>query len=99
MLVLEGLSCLPTGGGASSASGFPEVYVGPERFKKVREACRNNFHLISCNMVSVVTSYDQKPKKVNDKKSNDYFNMSVFFPGPESFLGPEEFRKVREAGW
>ena len=43
--------------------GLPEVHVGPERFKKFREACRNNFHLISCNMDSVVTSYDQKTKK------------------------------------
>ena len=45
--------------------GFPEVYVGPERFEKFREACRINFHLLSCHMDSVVPSYDEKAK-VND---------------------------------
>ena len=29
---------------------------------------------------SVVTSYDQKSKKNDDKKSNDYFNVSVEIP-------------------
>ena len=52
----------------SKKLGLPEVYVGPERFKKFREACRNNFHLISCNMDSVVTSYDQKSKKLTSIK-------------------------------
>ena len=28
-------------------------------------------------ITSVVTSYDQKTKKVNEKKSNEYFNVSV----------------------
>ena len=54
----------------SKKLGLPEVYVGPERFKKLREACRNNFHLISCNMDSVLTSYDQKPKNMNKKMLN-----------------------------
>ena len=52
--------------------GYPQVYVGPEGFNQVRKACRNNFHLISCNMDSVVTSYDPKTKHIND-----YFNVSV----------------------
>ena len=46
--------------------GFPEVYVGPERFKKLREACRKNFHLVAPPKTSVVTTYDQKTKKVNE---------------------------------
>ena len=40
--------------------GIPEVYLDPGRFDKVRESCRNNLQLISCNMDSVMTSYDQK---------------------------------------
>ena len=58
---------------------------GPECFEKFREACRKNFHPVAPLKTSVVTSYDQKTKKVNDKKSNDYFNVSVFKgikPGP-----------------
>ena len=37
----------------------------PERFKKLREACRKNFHLVVPPKTSVVTSYDQKcPRKI-----------------------------------
>ena len=43
--------------------GFPEVYVGPAGFRKVRQACRKNFVLFSCNMDSVVPCYDEKTKK------------------------------------
>ena len=60
----------------SKQLGFPQVYLGPERFKKFREACRNNFHLISCNMDSVLTSYDQKTKKVNEYQISEYDNLS-----------------------
>ena len=31
-------------------------------FRKVREVCRKNFHLVAPLMTSVVTSYDQKTK-------------------------------------
>ena len=34
--------------------------MGPGGSKKVREACRKNFLLFSCNMDSVVPSYDEK---------------------------------------
>ena len=34
--------------------------------RKVREACRKNFHLVAPLITSVVTSYDQKTKKVNE---------------------------------
>ena len=37
-----------------------ESGIGPARFKTFREACRNNFHLISCHMDSVVPSDDEK---------------------------------------
>ena len=33
---------------------------GPERFKKLREAGRKNFHLVAPPKTSVVTSYDQE---------------------------------------
>ena len=46
-------------------------------FRKLREVCRIHFHQFSSKSHGVVTSYDQKNKKVNDKKSNDYFNVSV----------------------
>ena len=45
---------------------FPEVFEGFGGFRKLREACGKNFHLISCKSTSVVTSYDQKTKKVNE---------------------------------
>ena len=32
-------------------------------FKKLREACRKNFHLVAPPKTSVVTSYDQKTSK------------------------------------
>ena len=44
----------------SKKVGFPEVYVGPGGFKKVREACRNNFHQFSWKLVLGAPSYDQK---------------------------------------
>ena len=50
----------------SKKLGLPEVYVDPERFRKVREACRKHFRIISCKITSMVTSYDQKTKKVNE---------------------------------
>ena len=42
---------------------FPEFFEGFGKFRKLREACGNNFHLMSCKSTSVVTSYDQKTKK------------------------------------
>ena len=50
----------------SKKLGLPEVYGGPERFRKVREACRNNFHLVAPHKSSMVPIYDQKTKKVNE---------------------------------
>ena len=40
--------------------------LGPERFNKLREAYSKNFHLVAPLKTSVVTSYDQKTKKVNE---------------------------------
>ena len=48
-------------------------------FKKLREAYRKKIHLVAPLKTSVVTSYDQKAKKVNDQKSNDYFDVRVSF--------------------
>ena len=61
----------------SEQLGFSCFYQGPGGFRKLREACRKNFHLVAPPKTSVVTIYDQKTKKVNDYKSNDYFNVSV----------------------
>ena len=50
------------------------------------------FDLVAPRKSSVVTSYDQKKQKVNDKKSNDYLHVSVIgfivigFIGFYSFL-------------
>ena len=35
-------------------------------FRKVREVCRKNFHLVAPPKTAVVPSYDQKAKKVNE---------------------------------
>ena len=43
----------------------------------VQEVCRKNFHIVTPLITSAVTSYDQKLNKFDDKKSNDYFNVSV----------------------
>ena len=61
----------------SKKLGLPGVYLGPRGFRKVREACRNNFHLISCNMDSVVKSYDQNIEFVHEYQIHDYFRLSV----------------------
>ena len=37
---------------------FPELYEVPGRFKKIREACRKNFHLVAPPKTFMVTSYD-----------------------------------------
>ena len=46
----------------SNKIGFPLVFEGFGALRKLREACGKNFHLISCQSTSVVTSYDQKTK-------------------------------------
>ena len=46
--------------------GFPGRDPGSGRYREVREAHRNRFHLFSSILVSVARSYDQKTKKVND---------------------------------
>ena len=45
---------------------FPGRDPGSGRYREVREAHRNRFHLSSSILVSVARSYDQKTKKVND---------------------------------
>ena len=45
----------------SKKLGLPEVYVDPGRFRKLREAQSNHFHLFSSKLVSMVTSSDPKP--------------------------------------
>ena len=48
----------------------PEVFGGPGGFRKLREACRKNFHLVAPLITSVVTSYDRKnPKRLTTKKA------------------------------
>ena len=42
-----------------------------EVFLRVDPDCRTHFHLVAPLKMSVVTSYDKKTKKVNDKNSND----------------------------
>ena len=49
-------------------SGFPRVFCF-RGFRKPREACRKHFHLISCKSTDLVRSYDQKPNKNNDNKT------------------------------
>ncbi len=60
---------------------FGVVFGGPGGFKKLREACRKNVHQSSSKSEIMGPSYDRKTKLFNDKKSNDYFNVSV-----ENFL-------------
>ena len=48
--------------------GFLQVFGGPGGFRKLREACRKNFHLVAPKKNGVVPSYDQKPKKLTSKK-------------------------------
>ena len=40
---------------------FWGFWGGPGGFKKLREACRKNFHLVAPFKTSMVPSYDQKP--------------------------------------
>ena len=53
----------------SKQIGFPEVFEGPGRFKKLREACRIHFHLVAPLKTVMVTSYDRKNKKLTTKKA------------------------------
>ena len=71
---------------SGSKARFPGWDPGPGRSREVREAYRNNFHLVSSRLELVARCYDQKNKKVNDGKSNDYFNVSVRKLDP-GFLG------------
>ena len=49
-------------------SFFLEILT-PERFKKLREACRIHFHLVAPLKTVMVTSYDQKTRMLTIKKS------------------------------
>ena len=46
--------------------GFPARDPGSGRYREVREAHRNRFHLFSSRLTRGARSYDQKTKKVND---------------------------------
>ena len=46
--------------------GFLEVFGGLGGFRKLREAGRKTFQLVSSKANGVVPSYDQKNKKVNE---------------------------------
>ena len=46
--------------------------LGPEWFKKLREASRKDFHLVAPPNTAVVPSYDQKTEKVNEYWINEY---------------------------
>ena len=46
--------------------GFPGRDPGSGRYREVREAHRNRFHLFSSRLTRGARSYDQKTKKVND---------------------------------
>ena len=46
--------------------GLTERYEVPGRFRKLREACRNNFNLFSSKSIQRIPSYDQKPSEVNE---------------------------------
>ena len=46
--------------------GFTEVFGGPEGFRKLREACRKNFHQVSSKSELVRPTNKEKDKKIND---------------------------------
>ena len=46
--------------------GLPGRDPGADRYREVREAYRNRFHLFSSRLARVARSYDQKTKKVNN---------------------------------
>ena len=56
---------------------FPGRDPGSGRYREVREAHRNRFHLFSSRLTRGARSYYQKTEKVNDYQINDYFNVSV----------------------
>ena len=45
--------------------GFLQVFGGPGGFRKLREVCRKNFHLVAPLISPVVTSYVHFCEKVN----------------------------------
>ena len=49
----------------------------PGGFKKLREACRHNFHLVSSKSEAVGPSYDQRTEKSNEYQINEYQILSV----------------------
>ena len=50
----------------SKKLGLPEVYEVTGGFRKIREACRKNFHLVAPLITSVARFYDQNNKQVNE---------------------------------
>ena len=50
----------------SRFSLFLAVSSVPGGLQKLREACRNLFHVVSSKSEAVAPSYDQKREKVND---------------------------------
>ena len=57
--------------------GVPDIFGGPGGFRKVLEAGRKKIPLFSSESDLMVPSYDHKTQKVNDQKSNEYFNVSM----------------------
>ena len=55
----------------SNKNCFLVVFGGPGGFRKLREACGNNFHQVSSKSEGLVTSYEEKSEKL-------YFSRSVF---------------------
>ena len=49
-----------------------EVFGRFRGYRKVREACRKNFHLVAPLKTSVARFYDQKTQKVHDYEHHDY---------------------------
>ena len=45
---------------------FSDGILDPGWFRKVREACRNNFHLFSSKTLRRIPSYDQKTYNFHD---------------------------------
>ena len=69
------------------------VLVVPGGFKKLREVCRKNFHLVAPSKTSVVTSYDQKTSELHDYLHHDYFHVSVDFQDISGQV-PEQSGKI-----
>ena len=66
---------------------FFEVFGRFRGYRKVREACRKNFHLVAPLKTSVARFYDKKTKKVHEYLINEYLisSVSVWFKNAKFF--------------